>query len=110
VGLNSITIAVITNFDPQNRECQVADYPNHKVACRSNAAFREQIKGEDRYKEADSSGPPMDRKNVESRLKQWIQVEYLSLRLQECSADLRAIIPIRLSSIDHYWPSPSSMP
>jgi hypothetical protein len=62
----------------QNRECQVADYPNHKAICRSNAAMLGKIKGEGRKKEADSTGPALDRKKVENRLKQWIQVRHPS--------------------------------
>jgi hypothetical protein len=72
----------------QNRECQVADYQNHKAVCRSNAAVLGRIKGEERQKKADSVGPTMDRKKVEAKLKQWIQVRHLSSRIQEYRSDL----------------------
>ena len=58
----------------------MADYKNHKAACRNNAAMLERIRGLERLKEADSGGPAVDRKKIEGRLKQWIQVKYPSLR------------------------------
>jgi hypothetical protein len=70
----------VADLNLQNRECQLADYPNHKAACRINATMLERIRGEARKKEADQAGPSLDRKKVETRLKQWIQVRYLNIR------------------------------
>lgn len=71
----------MTNLaEQQNRECQLADYPNHKAACRSNAAMLERLRGasEENKKAADHGGPSL--KKIETRLKQWIQVRHSSSR------------------------------
>jgi hypothetical protein len=70
----------------------------------------ERIKGLERLKEADSGGPAVDRKKIESRLKQWIQVKYPSLRTQACCTEFDITFPIRLRFTARYLSLPSLMP
>ncbi|KAA1474076.1 hypothetical protein DENSPDRAFT_840610 [Dentipellis sp. KUC8613] len=60
-----------------NKECQTADWPNHKVACKLNRQTRDRVKAESSSLSAGSSssvGAEPNARDVEDALKPWRQI------------------------------------
>ncbi|KZP10743.1 hypothetical protein FIBSPDRAFT_937856 [Athelia psychrophila] len=63
-----------------NRDCQRADWPNHKKVCKRRAEIRELIRASSAEAALDSTGQILDLRPAERKLKQWISHIYQAYR------------------------------